>query len=216
MIAPARPADWPAVLDLLRAARLPVADLEPEHVVRFLVARERNAVVGCVAVEPYGGAGLLRSLAVAPEHRGRGLGARLAEAAEDAARARGLDVLYLLTTTAAPFFRARGYTPTDRAAVPEAVRQSSEFQGVCPASAVCLRKPEAGRASLPPGQEGPLRSRSVSRLTNKRNESFPRRRESREPEHRAARVLDSRLRGNDDAYLCRRPRTLQPYLDRRG
>ena len=139
-VAPARPADWPAILDLLREAALPVADLQPEHVERFLVAREAGAVAACVAVEPYGEAGLLRSLAVTPEHRGRGLGGRLAEAAEGHARDRGLEALYLLTATAAPFFEAHGWARTDRADVPKAVRQSGEFRGVCPASAACLGK----------------------------------------------------------------------------
>ena len=139
-VAPARPADWPAILDLLRAAALPAVDLGPGHLERFLVARRADAVVGCVAVEAYGAAGLLRSLAVAPSWRGRGLGGRLAEAAEAHARDRGLGALYLLTTTAAPFFEAHGWAPTDRAVVPEAVRQSSEFEGVCPASAACLSK----------------------------------------------------------------------------
>ena len=85
-------------------------------------------------------AGLLRSLAVAPDARGSGLGTRLVEAAE--ARARDLDLrsLTLLTTTAAPFFEGRGYRRMDRAEAPEAVRPSSEFTATCPASAVCPGK----------------------------------------------------------------------------
>lgn len=153
MIAPAQPADWGPILDLLHRADLPTADLEAGHVARFLVSRERGAVVGCVAVEAYGGAGLLRSLAVSPGHRGRGLGVQLAEAAEAHARDGGLGALYLLTTTAAPFFEARGYAPVDRADVPEAVRQSSEFAGVCPSSAACLGK------ALGEGQGVPLLDR---------------------------------------------------------
>lgn len=93
-----------------------------------------------MAVEPYGGAGLLRSLAVAPEARGRGLGVRLVDAAEARARADGLGALYLLTTTAAPFFEARGYALVDRTEVPEPVRQSAEFASVCPSTAASLGK----------------------------------------------------------------------------
>lgn len=142
MTAPASPtaADWRRVLDLLRSAGLPTADLDDAHRDRFLAVRDGVAVVGCVAVEPYGEAGLLRSLAVAADARGRGLGARLVDAAEARARAAGLRTLYLLTTTAAPFFETRGYAAADRSDVPDAVRQSAEFAGVCPASAVCMGK----------------------------------------------------------------------------
>jgi amino-acid N-acetyltransferase len=142
MTAPEPPsaADWRRVLDLLRGAGLPTADLDGAHRDRFLVVRDGGDVVGCVAVEPYGAAGLLRSLAVAADARGRGLGARLVEAAEAKARTDGLRTLHLLTTTAASFFEARGYAFVDRGDVPDAVRQSAEFKGVCPSSAVCMGK----------------------------------------------------------------------------
>ena len=116
----------------------------------YLVAEGPGGeTVGSVGVETWGTSGLLRSLAVAPDARGAGLGGRLVEAAEALAVARGLDALYLLTTTAAPFFEARGYVAVDRAEVPEVVRRSSEFASVCPASAACRVKrlrPRPGRA----------------------------------------------------------------------
>lgn len=135
----ARAEDAGPLRELLEAAGLPTQDLN--GVDGFLVALDDDRVIGGVGVEAYGEHGLLRSLVVAPEARGRGVGDRLAAAAEHAARQRGLRSLTLLTTTAAPFFEARGFVPADRAAVPEAVRQSSEFRGVCPASAACLGKP---------------------------------------------------------------------------
>jgi len=132
--------EWPDVLERIEASGLPTRDLTAAHREHVLVVREGGRVVGSVAVEAHGADGLLRSLAVAPEVRGRGLGSRLVEAAETAARSRGLRSLTLLTTTAAPFFEARGYALQDRAEAPEAVRQSSEFTGTCPSSAVCLGK----------------------------------------------------------------------------
>ena len=128
------------VLDLLRASDLPTDDLAEAEAADFRVIERAGRLVGCVGVEVYGDAGLLRSLAVADEARGDGLGTRLVGAAEDLARERHLGALYLLTTTAAPFFRSLGYADVDRAAVPEAVRRSAEFRGVCPASATCLGK----------------------------------------------------------------------------
>ena len=139
--APPGSAGREAARRLVDAAGLPDMD-GPADV---LVAREGGpqtggGVVGTVAVEDHGADGLLRSLAVHPAHRGRGVGARLVEAAEARARSRGLRSLALLTTTAAPFFAALGYREVDRAEAPEPVRASSEFRDVCPSSAACLVK----------------------------------------------------------------------------
>ena len=133
----ARPSDAGALAVCLRQAGLPADDLDPD-LGGFLLALDGERVVGGVGVEAYGTDGLLRSLVVAPAVRGRGLGTRLVAAAERRARERGLDSLTLLTTTAAPFFEALGYVRLDRADAPAAVRQSSEFRGVCPTSAACL------------------------------------------------------------------------------
>ena len=132
------PADLEGARALLRTVGLPADDLGEGAEVRVL--ERGGVVVACVALEVYGSSGLVRSLAVAPSARGEGVGGRLVVAIEDVARARGLGDVYLLTTTAAPFFERRGYRPVDRADVPRAVRASSEFASVCPASAACLGK----------------------------------------------------------------------------
>ena len=134
--APPGSEDREAARRLVVDAGLPDMD-GPADVV---VVRQGGAVVGTVAVEDYGADGLLRSLAVHPAHRGRGVGARLVAAAEARARSRGLRSLALLTTTAAPFFASLGYREAERSEVAEAVRGSSEFRDVCPSSAACLLK----------------------------------------------------------------------------
>ena len=147
-LAPAALDDWPAITALLEASGLPTSDLSPEAVPRFLVVREGARVAGCVAVEPYGEIGLLRSLAVSQEAQGRGLGGALVDAALGRARALRLGRLVLLTDTAEGFFRARGWTPVAREALPLAVRRSSEFSGSCCACAASLWRAvpaEAGR-----------------------------------------------------------------------
>ena len=96
--------------------------------------------MGCVGLERYGENGLLRSLAVEPDYRRQGLGARLLAAIEARAASGVVRTLYLLTTTAESFFAARGYTVTDRNNVPEAIGGTSEFQSMCPDSAVCMAK----------------------------------------------------------------------------
>ena len=133
------PSDLSPVRALLDRVGLPSEDLG-QAPVDVRTVELAGATVGCVAVERYGAFGLLRSLAVTPEAQGRGVGRRLVEAAERVAAERQLDALYLLTTTASPFFEALGYTRIDRERTPEAIRQSSEFAYVCPGSAAVLAK----------------------------------------------------------------------------
>ena len=66
-------------------------------------------------MELYDDAGLLRSLATAPDRRGEGLGWMLADAALGRARARGCRRVYLITENASDF--AAVTTPDDRVAV---------------------------------------------------------------------------------------------------
>jgi len=137
-IIPARPADWPRIADLVRDAGLPLDGLEV-HLATTIVARDAERVLGCAALEPYGTDALLRSVAVLPSHRGRGLGEALTAAAIAYARRQGVRAIYLLTETAAGFFPRFGFEETSRDAVPPAVRASVEFTTACPASATAMR-----------------------------------------------------------------------------
>jgi N-acetylglutamate synthase-like GNAT family acetyltransferase len=62
-IAAARNSDLPAVLALLERSGLPQEGLA-DHLATTIVARSGDAVVGSAALELYGGAALLRSVAV--------------------------------------------------------------------------------------------------------------------------------------------------------
>ena len=135
---PARPAQFDAIAGLLRAAGLPVEDLNAAMLDAFVVATEGGTCVGVVGLEIHESCGLLRSLAVEPRHRSRGLGARLVDAIEAEARARGVVALYLLTTTATTFFERVGYAAHDRATVPPAIAATTEFSSLCPDTADCL------------------------------------------------------------------------------
>jgi len=132
--------DLEAVRRLLRTVELPCDDLTPAHLKHFFVARDGDRVVGIVGLEPRGDAALLRSLAVAPERRNEGLGARLVDAIERHARDEGLHTLYLLTTTAADYFGACGYERIDRDALPEPIQQTEEAARLCPSSATFMQK----------------------------------------------------------------------------
>lgn len=120
-------------------AGLPVADLGTADV-RFWVVRDAMGVAGAVGVEQFGKSGLLRSLVVAPRGRARGMGSTLVRELEASMRSGGLKSLVLLTQTAESFFGKCGYVPTPRTKVPERIRQSGEFQSLCPDSAVCMSK----------------------------------------------------------------------------
>lgn len=137
-LASASNSDLPEILALLGANELPVAGIA-DHVGSALVARDNGTIIGCAAVEVYGAAGLLRSVAVEESRRGTGLGRRLTAAVLDLARRRGVRTLYLLTTTADGFFPKFGFTTIDRAELDPALAASEELRGACPASAVAMR-----------------------------------------------------------------------------
>jgi amino-acid N-acetyltransferase len=135
----ATPDDVPAVEALLAAVGLPL-DGAAEALGTGVVAREGDAVVGAAAVEGYGEAGLLRSVVVADERRGTGLGRALVAAAEDLARSLGERDLYLLTETAADWFSHLGYEVVDREVAGAAVGESIEFTMACATSGVAMRR----------------------------------------------------------------------------
>ena len=132
--------DATAVRALLAAAGLPTADLTAASLADFWGCPEGTNLVGVIGLEGYGTVALLRSLAVAPDGQGQGLGSALLTHAEQAARQRGVQALYLLTTTAEAFFVQRGYVRIPREAAPPILRQTAEFAALCPASAVCLTR----------------------------------------------------------------------------
>lgn len=127
------------VTELLRAAALPADGIEQLGETLW-VARDGDEIAGCVALEIHGDDALLRSLCVAPERRGAGVGDLLVRVAVEQAAARRLRGLYLLTTTAADYFPRHGFRRIARVAVPAAVRGSAEFTGLCPESAVVMAR----------------------------------------------------------------------------
>lgn len=122
----------------LDAAALPSSDLaEPD---RMFFRFDADSLVGYGGLEGQGTDRLLRSIVILRDHQGHGLGRALVAALEQQARDLGIGRLHLLTTTAAPFFRALGYIHTDRDAAPLTVAASREFTSLCPASASYLAK----------------------------------------------------------------------------
>jgi amino-acid N-acetyltransferase len=132
-------ADRPAIEALLRANDLPLDGLEAALKLS-VVAREDGELVGCAGVEPYGTAGLLRSVCVAESRRSTGLGRSLVAEVEALATGAGISELFLLTDTAADWFPRLGYVAAVRADAPADMAASPEFVSACPVSATVLRK----------------------------------------------------------------------------
>jgi amino-acid N-acetyltransferase len=105
-----------------------------------LVARFDSKIVGTAALEPYGRAALLRSLAVAPEWGGRSLGRSLTARMVSHARLLGVERLYLLTTYAEQYFARLGFQRTERSGAPAPIQATSQFRLLCPKSAVCMAR----------------------------------------------------------------------------
>lgn len=135
----AEPGDTEAIRALLEGSGLPTADLmraRPD----FVVACEGPRIVGVGGLERFGAAGLLRSIAVAPDRRGAGIGPMIVGYLEDRARTGGISELVLLTQTAKDFFDWQGYRVIERSQAPTGVQHSEEFRSLCPSSAFCMSK----------------------------------------------------------------------------
>ena len=139
----ARSGDLPEVLALLRKAELPSAGVS-ETFSDFFVAEQDGRLIGAAGLEVYGSSALLRSVVVEDEWRGSGVGGRLIDLALGEAKARGIEDVFLLTTTAENYFPRFGFACVGRKEVSAGVKASMEFQGACPASAVVMRKTLAG------------------------------------------------------------------------
>jgi amino-acid N-acetyltransferase len=132
----AEPHDLPAVLALLAEADLP-ADGAAEHFDSFFVADDGGRIVASAGLELRGDAALLRSLVVAADARGNGLGAALLRRALHEAESRAKGV-YALTTTAEAYLSRFGFARVPRESLPAELLESRELQGACPASAAVM------------------------------------------------------------------------------
>ncbi|MPZ24510.1 MAG: GNAT family N-acetyltransferase [Dehalococcoidia bacterium] len=135
-IEPIQASDLDRIVELLSAAGLPVEGVVGGQLDELLVARHVVCVIGAVGLERHGDYGLLRSLIVAVEHRGRGDGQALTEAVLKSASEK--DKVFLLTQTAADYFLRFGFRAIPREEAEGAVGASLEFRFACCESAVAM------------------------------------------------------------------------------
>ena len=126
-------ADIVALIDL----NVPSGELLPRsrdfvqlHSDHFLVAEHGGRIVGCVHLDEYAPSlAEVRSLAVAPDAQGMGVGVGLVKALERLARIRGYTTVFAVSNSG-EFFRRRGY---DERHIPELDRERSSvsrYKGV--------------------------------------------------------------------------------------
>ncbi len=149
MIRRAEEEDLPAVLALLGDAKLPT-DGVAEHFKTFFVVDEGGRIVASAGLELHGDAALLRSLAVASDLRGAGLGAAVLRRALDEVHAR-VGGLYALTISAEAYLSRFGFVRVSRTSLPPQLFDSRELQHACPASATAMKRVAQDGAS---GQNG--------------------------------------------------------------
>ncbi len=135
-------ADEKKIKEVLTAGGLHHQDITPSHLQHFLVLKDgpNSTLTGVVGLELKHNHALLRSLAVIEPQRNKGLARQLVKEIEKYAKSQRVDTLYLLTLTAERFFAKQGYRKIDRKSAPPAIQKTTEFNSLCPETAVCMKK----------------------------------------------------------------------------
>ena len=123
---------------LLKENNLPFEDIKTLGK-DFFLAYEGSLLVGMIGLEKFNNIGLLRSFVVKEEYRNKGYGRKICDSLIQLAKLQNIRELYLLTTTAKKFFEIIGFKVIEKTIVPFDIKNTAEFQGLCPATAVCLK-----------------------------------------------------------------------------
>lgn len=131
--------DLTAIEALLEADDLPTIGVA-EHLANFVVGEGSSGIIACGGVEYYGDFALMRSIVIARNARGVGLGKTIVDHLLAECRTRAIRSVALLTTTAEHYFAGQGFAPVARDEVPRPLLASSQCRGVCPTSATTMLK----------------------------------------------------------------------------
>jgi N-acetylglutamate synthase-like GNAT family acetyltransferase len=136
----AKPSDTEAIYRLIshyaeQGLLLPRAEEEiRRNIHHFVVIRQKNILVSCLALENYGGdLAEIRSLAVNPEIQGRGIGKKLVDFALEEARRRGIARVFAVTQ-APEFFLRQGFELVRRQSLTEKIDRDCR---ICPKRRSC-------------------------------------------------------------------------------
>jgi len=131
--------DLPRIKEILSQNNLPADDCGC-HTENFIVSQKEGKIIGVGGLEVYGAFGLVRSIAVIPECRSQGIAREIFTLVEVLANDRGVNTLYLLTETAADYFRKLGFSVNSRAETPEAIAATKQFSELCPSTAEVMSR----------------------------------------------------------------------------
>ena len=130
----------PEIRQLLTDSDLHHEDINTAQLKHFVLGWDGPKLVAVIGLEIKNHSALLRSLAVDADYRNRGIATKLVHKLEDYAKSMEVDTLYLLTLTAESFFEKCGYRRIARDSAPAGIQETTEFQNLCPASAVCMNR----------------------------------------------------------------------------
>jgi arsenate reductase len=133
-------ADDAGLAAALAAEGLPMDDLAEAGRTFYTFSTLDGVTVGYGGLELLGEHVLLRSIAVLPAFRGKGLGRNIVPLLLYRAYREGARTAWLLTDTAAPFFEKIGFKVVDRQAAPAAILATRQAASLCPANAPLLSR----------------------------------------------------------------------------
>jgi N-acetylglutamate synthase-like GNAT family acetyltransferase len=123
----------------LSAAGLPMDDVEDTGRSFFCIIERDGQRIGFGGFELYGEDARLRSVAVPEDRRGTGAGRLVTETLLGEISSAGGKRVYLLTTTAASFFKHLGFDHIDRTAAPAAILATRQASSICTSAALLWR-----------------------------------------------------------------------------
>jgi len=126
--------DLPWIKGILSQNNLPSEDCD-SHIDNFIVSEKEGKIIGIGGLEICGMYGLVCSIAVISECRGRGIAKEIFTLLENRAHDRGIITLYLLTETAAGYFLKLGFSVNEREKIPQAIIKTKQFSELCPSTA---------------------------------------------------------------------------------
>jgi arsenate reductase len=130
----------PALIAALKAADLPVDDLEESNRHFFSYRSLAGTLLGFGGYEIYGKDAFLRSIVVLPAGRGKKIGRNLVPLLTYRAFRQGARAAWLLTTTAPDFFEKIGFKRRSRDDAPASILETRQAKTLCPASAVLMSR----------------------------------------------------------------------------
>lgn len=131
--------DLAAIEAMLEQANLPTIGVR-QHLAHFRLGKRAGKIVALGGLELYGAQALLRSVVVDTTERNKAYGKQMVKHLYQLAQQSGVHELYLRTMDATPYFAHLGFQELAYDQVPAGLKRSSQFRGVCPASATVMHR----------------------------------------------------------------------------